>query len=107
MGTFKPITILLFSTRILTLLATVPESKFFPFGEAAGDKILGIGDDNSSPKLYLAHSFPFFDEFHDSLWVNMNGAISFLSAISKYTPTCEPVDREYRMIAPFWLVCNY
>uniref|UniRef100_A0A914XYT1 Uncharacterized protein n=1 Tax=Panagrolaimus superbus TaxID=310955 RepID=A0A914XYT1_9BILA len=59
-------------------------------------------DDRSSVGQNLTIAFPFFDALFSQLWVNINGAMSFLSPISKYTPACAPVQRAFSMISPFW-----
>uniref|UniRef100_A0A914QBN4 Uncharacterized protein n=1 Tax=Panagrolaimus davidi TaxID=227884 RepID=A0A914QBN4_9BILA len=75
---------------------------FFPFGVANGDQYLAAGDDTYSAEQPLTVPFNFFNFSHTSLWVNVNGAISFLSPITTYTPTCQPVSRDFRMVSPFW-----
>jgi alpha-tectorin len=75
---------------------------FFPFGTANGDQYLAPGDDTTSPEQPLSVPFSFFNQSHSSLWVNVNGAISFLAPISTYTPSCKPVPRDYSMVSPFW-----
>uniref|UniRef100_A0AC35G110 Uncharacterized protein n=1 Tax=Panagrolaimus sp. PS1159 TaxID=55785 RepID=A0AC35G110_9BILA len=87
---------------VLTVNAVVEITDFFPFGVSHGDQYLESGDDTSSAKQNLLISFPFFGYNHSSLWVNVNGAISFNAPINRYTPTCAPVHHEYRMISPFW-----
>jgi alpha-tectorin len=82
--------------------ANVDIQNFFPFGIANGDTYLSPGDDTSSAEQILSTNFNFFNYSHSSLWVNVNGAISFLNPISTYTPTCAPVARNFRMISPFW-----
>lgn len=82
--------------------AIVNIENFFPFGVANGDTYLSPGDDTSSAQQILSTNFNFFNYSHSSLWVNVNGAISFLNPISTYTPTCAPVSRNFRMISPFW-----
>uniref|UniRef100_A0A914Z2C5 Uncharacterized protein n=1 Tax=Panagrolaimus superbus TaxID=310955 RepID=A0A914Z2C5_9BILA len=85
-----------------TVHAIVEVEDFFPFGISNGDEYLESGDDTSSLEQNLSVMFPFFGYNHSSLWVNVNGAISFNAPISTYTPRCAPVHHEYRMISPFW-----
>uniref|UniRef100_A0AC35FP70 NIDO domain-containing protein n=1 Tax=Panagrolaimus sp. PS1159 TaxID=55785 RepID=A0AC35FP70_9BILA len=59
-------------------------------------------DDESTAPQNLSIPFPFFDKLYPQLWVNVNGAISFNSKISTFTPTCKPVSQNYSMISPFW-----
>uniref|UniRef100_A0AC34FYW3 Uncharacterized protein n=1 Tax=Panagrolaimus sp. ES5 TaxID=591445 RepID=A0AC34FYW3_9BILA len=82
--------------------AIVDVASFFPFGVANGDTYLASGDDTSSAQQMLSTTFNFFNYSHTSLWVNVNGAISFANPISTYTPTCAPVPRNFSMISPFW-----
>uniref|UniRef100_A0A914VSW5 NIDO domain-containing protein n=1 Tax=Plectus sambesii TaxID=2011161 RepID=A0A914VSW5_9BILA len=83
-------------------LAKVAVNDFFPFGVSNGDTVMIRSDDGSSPSIPISIGFPFFDYLHDSLWVNVNGAISFLTTISTFTPVCTPVQQNFRMIAPYW-----
>uniref|UniRef100_A0A914YRU3 Uncharacterized protein n=1 Tax=Panagrolaimus superbus TaxID=310955 RepID=A0A914YRU3_9BILA len=82
--------------------AIVSVENFFPFGITNGDSYLASGDDTSSPQQMLSTPFNFFNYSHTSLWVNVNGAISFVNPISTYTPKCAPVPRNFSMISPFW-----
>uniref|UniRef100_A0AC34REN5 Uncharacterized protein n=1 Tax=Panagrolaimus sp. JU765 TaxID=591449 RepID=A0AC34REN5_9BILA len=82
--------------------ARVDISNFFPFGTNNGDQILTPGDDTSSPAQFLNISFPFFGINTNKLYLNINGAISFMNPISTYTPTCAPVSADYSMVSPFW-----
>ncbi|KAI1716123.1 nidogen-like domain-containing protein [Ditylenchus destructor] len=85
-----------------TAFLGVPLDRFFPYGTTHGDTDMERGDDTGSPALQLSVPFPFFDTLYSTLWVNVNGAISFAKQISTYTPVCAPVEREYSSIAPFW-----
>jgi hypothetical protein len=81
--------------------ASVPIENFFPFGSNNGDDLLATGDDTFQlVNLNLIPGFAFFNNSHSSLYVNVNGAISFNSGVSTFTPECEPVNMP--MIAPFW-----
>uniref|UniRef100_A0AC34RC93 Uncharacterized protein n=1 Tax=Panagrolaimus sp. JU765 TaxID=591449 RepID=A0AC34RC93_9BILA len=82
--------------------AKVDISNFFPFGIQNGDQILAAGDDTSSHRQYVNGDFPFFGVNTTNLYLNINGAISFLNPIRTYTPSCAPVSRNYSMIQPFW-----
>ncbi|KAI1707224.1 nidogen-like domain-containing protein [Ditylenchus destructor] len=97
------------SFSLIFLIALFPTSssgisldRFLPYGTTHGDTEMERGDDTGSPALQLSVPFPFFDTLYSTLWVNVNGAISFAKQISKYTPVCGPVEREYSSIAPFW-----
>ncbi|CAG2164757.1 unnamed protein product [Oppiella nova] len=78
--------------------------EFYAYGVEHGDIRLNPRnkDDGSSDEIQLTAGFRYFDTTHHSLWVNVNGAISFRQAIATYTPVCVPVSREFTMIAPFW-----
>jgi hypothetical protein len=104
---------LLLVFAIFSLLCTrsagnVLLTNFFPFGVENGDTNLRPSslDDGSSDRLPLSIAFPFFDFLHDSLWVNVNGAISLRSTISVFTPICQAVPQSFRMIAPYWCDVN-
>uniref|UniRef100_A0AC34Q1U3 NIDO domain-containing protein n=1 Tax=Panagrolaimus sp. JU765 TaxID=591449 RepID=A0AC34Q1U3_9BILA len=83
-------------------LAKVDIPNFFPFGIQNGDQILAAGDDTSSNVQQLNVNFPFFGVNNTKLYLNINGAISFMNPIPTYTPICAPVTRNYGMIQPFW-----
>ena len=51
---------------------------FYPFGIENGDSVVTKGDDSFvNVPLRPGIAFPFFNESYSSLWVNINGAISF------------------------------
>jgi hypothetical protein len=104
MVTYLQLVIAIFSLLLTRSAGNVPSTEFFPFGVENGDINLRPSnlDDGSSNQLQLSIAFPFFNFLHDSLWVNINGAISFRSAISDYTPICHAVTQKYSMIAPYW-----
>ncbi|KAI1699189.1 nidogen-like domain-containing protein [Ditylenchus destructor] len=83
-------------------LAIVPLKHFFPHGTSMRDKKLERGDDTSSEEFQLKMPFHFFGQAYHSLWVNVNGAISFASPIATFTPECGPVNREFSAIGPYW-----
>ena len=89
-------------------LANVDVLEFMPFGTDNGDidlaKTAHIGnlDDGSSIEQKLTEPFQFFKQVHHSLWVNINGAVSFNKPIDKYTPTCAALSDDEAMISPFW-----
>lgn len=60
----------------------VPASELFPYGPANGDTQLPIADDNFvNVTLILGNVFNFFNSSYNSLFVNNNGAISFIQGI--------------------------
>ncbi|KAJ7365960.1 hypothetical protein OS493_002698 [Desmophyllum pertusum] len=70
---------------------TVPLSEFYPYGVSEGDTALPPNDDGSSGVIPISIQFPYFDRNHDSLYVNTNGVVSFLVAVSQYTPLPFPL----------------
>ncbi|XP_070554568.1 sushi domain-containing protein 2-like [Ptychodera flava] len=74
----------------------------FPYGQEVGDDLNEKNDDGSSDEIFIAIPFPFFDQNHDSLWVNNNGMVSFLDSVAHFTPEAFPLDGNRRMVAPFW-----
>ena len=102
----KIFSVFLFSTYIY---CNVPLQSFQPFGLENGDIDLSTTvdhhndlDDGSSPRLNLTIPFKLFGETYKSLWVNINGCVSFLTNISKYTPECKPLSTNLAMISPYW-----
>ncbi|XP_028410519.1 sushi domain-containing protein 2-like isoform X2 [Dendronephthya gigantea] len=75
---------------------------FYPYGPDNGDLQAPINDDGSTGRINIGFSFPFFDDDHDSLFVNTNGVISFLREVSQYTPDPFPLSNNRRLVAPFW-----
>ena len=47
----------------------IPVEEFFPFGAAAGDMVLDLGDDDSSDPIPLSPPFPLLGEHRTSLRV--------------------------------------
>ncbi|OWF50292.1 hypothetical protein KP79_PYT23936 [Mizuhopecten yessoensis] len=80
----------------------IPLAEFYPFGVSQGDSDFPKNDDGSSPVVTISTLFPFFNNQHDSLYVNTNGVISFLRTLSQYTPDPFPLSGSRRLIAPFW-----
>jgi hypothetical protein len=58
-------------------------------------------DDFSTDKIGLPFSFNFYGIQYDSLYINNNGNISFISPYATYTANAFP-DSTNNMIAPFW-----
>jgi alpha-tectorin len=94
--------ICLYFSIFQTILGFVPLDQFFPYGTNNGDTEQVRGDDNSSPQLALIQNFAYFGTNYSTLWVNTNGAFSFRTAISTFTPSCSPLNVTYSMVAPYW-----
>ncbi len=58
-------------------------------------------DDNSSELINLPFTFDFYGNQYNSLYINNNGNISFVSPYITWTSNSFP-DSSYNMIAPFW-----
>ncbi|XP_061189930.1 sushi domain-containing protein 2-like [Saccostrea echinata] len=81
---------------------TLSVSDFYPFGGDNGDTVMAKNDDGNSPDIPVSTKFPFFDKPHNKLIVSTNGAISFLTPVSQYTPDPFPLDGDRRLITPYW-----
>jgi hypothetical protein len=58
-------------------------------------------DDGSSGLINLPFTFDFYGNAYNSLYINNNGNISFVSPYMTWTANSFP-DSSYNMIAPFW-----
>jgi hypothetical protein len=58
-------------------------------------------DDGSTSAISLPFSFNFYGVNYDSLYINNNGNISFLTSYPQFTANSFP-DSNFNMIAPFW-----
>eukprot|EP00057_Strongylocentrotus_purpuratus_P000525 XP_001177888.3 PREDICTED: sushi domain-containing protein 2 isoform X1 [Strongylocentrotus purpuratus] len=74
----------------------------FPYGSAEGDTFLPKGDDGNSGEIPISNIFTFFGVPYESLFVNINGAVSFSKGIESYTPERFPLGDDRVIIAPFW-----
>ena len=66
--------LLLVCDEILTSIADAgPPTRpnFYPFGESEGDRLLPKNDDQSSGSVPISIPFPYFDQYHNSLFVSM------------------------------------
>ncbi|KXJ29880.1 Sushi, nidogen and EGF-like domain-containing protein 1 [Exaiptasia diaphana] len=82
----------------------VDESRnlLIPFGADNGDIMVPQGDDSTnSGKVDISTAFRFFGRKFTSLYVNINGVITFKNSFSNYVPKRFPFD-DTVMIAPFW-----
>ncbi|XP_056400521.1 alpha-tectorin-like isoform X2 [Hyla sarda] len=111
MGTWNCIMVVLLA--LLSVLSsgyghlsyTHPGSIMYRYGPAYKDMLTEFEDDGGTDSIALTHSFTYFDEIHRSLFVNNNGAISFKTPVTAYTPDGFPLP-EYTMICPYWADCD-
>ncbi|CAG2244401.1 unnamed protein product [Mytilus edulis] len=75
---------------------------FYPYGDFYGDSQLQKNDDESSAEIHISTAFQFFNQSHRSLFVNTNGDLTFISALSRYTPESFPFQRNASVIATYW-----
>ncbi|XP_048583031.1 protein mesh isoform X2 [Nematostella vectensis] len=87
---------------LFALAHTIPLSDFYSFGASTADFKLPANDDGSSGEVRISTPFAFFDKNFDSLFVNTNGAVSFTTDISQYTPDPFPLGANRRLLSPFW-----
>ncbi|XP_042869908.1 nidogen-like isoform X3 [Penaeus japonicus] len=88
---------------LLALIASsgaVQKSYFYNFGKDAGDTSLPPFDDISSPEINLRVPIIFFGQVYNSIFVNSNGFVSFLTEIPQFFNIQFPL--EYPMIAPLY-----
>lgn len=65
-----------------------------PFGPEVGDNVLSRGEYETSDVMYLSPAFPYFGQNMTSLFVNLNGFLTFLSP-------CDPSQCLYARPLPF------
>ncbi|XP_071534542.1 nidogen [Panulirus ornatus] len=91
---------LLLSMVFLAPTQAVPKTYFYNFGVDAGDTALLPMEDISSPEKSLRAPIIFFGQIYQSIFVNSNGFISFLTEIPSFFNVQFPL--EYPIIAPFY-----
>lgn len=79
---------------------SVPKSYFYRFGEDAGDSRLPDEDEVSSTEIGLRVPIVFFGQIYQSIFINSNGFVSFLTEIPNFFNVQFPL--EYPIIAPFY-----
>jgi alpha-tectorin len=90
----------LFVLLLSRAVGAIPLNAFIPFGPAAGDTRLPIGDDNTSGAINLSPPFLFFGAAKLTLFVNNNGNITFGSPLVTFTSFAFPGGNQ--IIAPFF-----
>ncbi|KAK3852669.1 hypothetical protein Pcinc_040754 [Petrolisthes cinctipes] len=73
---------------------------FYNYGEEAGDTSLPDGDEIASPEISLRAPIIFFGQIYNTIFVNSNGFVSFLTEIPNFFNVQFPL--EYPVIAPFY-----
>ncbi|GFO27398.1 nidogen-1, partial [Plakobranchus ocellatus] len=100
-----PVTVVAGLLALATLLPVsqaVDRSLFYPFGTRNSDTILNPGDDTSSDRIDLAVPIIFYNKSYSSLYVNMNGQVSFGARFPDYRPDFKiPVGQAFPFIAIF------
>ncbi|KAL8607394.1 hypothetical protein ACOMHN_024419 [Nucella lapillus] len=82
------------------VLEAVPEQLMYPYGTRTGDRALPPNDDFSSDEIGLSVTVVFFDSAYQSLYVNMNGHVSFDTEIPNYQGNLV-LPFGFKLIAPF------
>lgn len=55
----------------IAVTASPTRPNFYSFGESEGDQLLAKNDDQSSGSVPISIPFPYFDQYHNSLFVSM------------------------------------
>jgi hypothetical protein len=88
-------------SSICSCLITL-DSSFSVVPFIGGDTASGYrNDDASTSSIALPFTFNFYGVNYDSLYINNNGNISFISPYITFTPDSFP-SANFNMIAPFW-----
>ncbi|KAF4521231.1 hypothetical protein B566_EDAN005442 [Ephemera danica] len=93
-------------TTLLSLLLltqsviSVPRDLLYPYGPEAFDRQLPNEDEGASPEIELTVPIAFFDEIYNSIYVNINGILSFVTEIPNFFNVQFPL--EYPVIAPLY-----
>ncbi|XP_061173563.1 fibropellin-1-like [Saccostrea echinata] len=89
-------------SAVLNICSGYSLSQFYSFGLAAGDSELPANDDNSTSRIPIVVSFPFFGSSYNSIYVNNNGDTTFETPLRQFTSQPFPINGSHRIIAPFW-----
>ncbi len=65
------IPLLLLACDEIIISEAVVLPNFYPFGQNEGDQLLPKNDDESSGPVPISVPFPYFDKYHNSLFVSM------------------------------------
>lgn len=87
---------------VLPSIQAVKLNGFFPFGTSQLDNIVEPGDDISSMRIDLDVPIVFYNLSYNSLYVNTNGHVSFVSQVPDYRPdSILPLGLDSPLIAVF------
>lgn len=81
-------------------VTAIDRLQLFPFGATQGDDRVDVGDDVSSPEVQLRTPIVFYDDTFSSLYVNLNGHISFETELPVYRSNFI-LPFGYKLLAPF------
>lgn len=73
----------------------------YPYGTPQGDRRVVVEDDGSSPEVQLNTTIAFYDERFRSVYVNLNGFLSFETEIPSYRSNMI-IPFGYKIVAPFF-----
>lgn len=63
--------LVLFAFCQFSILEALVLPNFYPFGQSEGDQLIPPNDDGSSGTVPISIQFPFFDQYHNSLFVSI------------------------------------
>ena len=71
-GVFLTPLLVLALCQTVCLVEALVLPNFYPFGASEGDKVVPRNDDGSSGRVPISTPFPFFDHYHNSLFVSIS-----------------------------------
>ncbi|KAK6969839.1 mucin-like protein [Biomphalaria glabrata] len=75
---------------------------FYPFGIQQSDQTMPRDVELASVQINIPYSLPFDNELYDTLWISINGLISFGHDNSSFSPKQLPVDTHSKLLAVYW-----
>ncbi|CAH1793172.1 unnamed protein product [Owenia fusiformis] len=81
-------------------VGAIPRGLFYPYGPSSNDTALEQSDDTSSNEIHLETEIVFFDDVHSSIFVNLNGHLSFETELPGYNADFQ-FPMPYKVIAGF------
>ncbi|KAI8738014.1 mucin protein, partial [Biomphalaria glabrata] len=75
---------------------------FYPFGIQQSDQTMPRDVELASVQINIPYSLPFDNELYDTLWISINGLISFGHDNSSFSPKQLPVDTQSKLLAVYW-----